>query len=63
MRGANTSTAEMSEIQPEESPEVLEARRSRLIGELDQLFRKAGEGAETRQLYQALLDFRLAARS
>jgi hypothetical protein len=61
MRGLNTSTVEISDVQTEESPEMREARRSRLIGELDRLFRKAGNGAETRLLYQALLEFRLDA--
>lgn len=36
-----------------------EARRARLARQLDQLFRKAGDGAETRLLYQAILDYRM----
>lgn len=36
-----------------------EAQRAKVVEQLDRLFRKAGDGAETRQLYQAILDFRL----
>ncbi len=43
----------------EEDAAASEARRARLAQQLDQLFRKAGEGAETRQLYQAILDYRM----
>ncbi|WP_265942594.1 hypothetical protein [Dechloromonas sp. A34] len=43
----------------EEDSAAREARRARVVEQLDQLFRKAGDGAETRQLYQAILDFRL----
>lgn len=43
----------------EEDPAAREARRARVVEQLDRIFRKAGDGAETRQLYQAILDFRL----
>ncbi|MDP3539679.1 MAG: hypothetical protein Q8S26_13355 [Azonexus sp.] len=43
----------------EEDPVDREARLLRSTGQLDELFRKAGEGSETRQLYQAILGFRL----
>lgn len=36
-----------------------EAHRQRVQSELDRLFRRAGEGAETRQLFQSILDFRM----
>jgi hypothetical protein len=47
------------EREVDEDPAAREARRLRHVGQLDRLFRKAGDGAETRQLYQALLEFRL----
>lgn len=43
----------------EESPAVREAHRARIAGELDVLFRQAGDGEETRALYRAVLAFRL----
>lgn len=43
----------------EEGSAAREARQAKVVEQLDRLFRKAGEGAETRQLYQAILDFRL----
>lgn len=42
-----------------EDPAASQARRARMEEQLDQLFRKAGDGVETRVLYQTLLDFRL----
>lgn len=47
------------EREVEEAPADREARLLRCAGQLDALFRKAGEGPETRQLYQAILGFRL----
>lgn len=47
----------------EEDPAEREAYRAQLVARLDPLFRKAGEGQETRTLYQAILDFRLEHRS
>lgn len=47
------------EREVDEDPVAREARRLRHVAELDQLFRKAGDGAETRQLYQVILGFRL----
>jgi len=47
----------------EEDAAAREARRAKAVEQLDRLFRKAGDGAETRQLYQAILDFRLEQRS
>lgn len=42
-----------------ENPEQLAMRRAEISVQLDQRFRKAGDGAETRLLYQAILDYRL----
>lgn len=42
-----------------EDPGQREKRRAEILAQLDQRFRKAGEGWETRQLYQAVLDYRL----
>lgn len=47
------------EREREEDPAQREERRLRTTAQLDQLFRKAGDGAETRQLYQAILTYRL----
>lgn len=47
------------EREVEEDPAAREARRASAVAQLDRLFRKAGDGVETRQLYQAVLDFRL----
>lgn len=47
----------------EEDAVEREAYRQKLTAELDRLFRKAGEGVETRILYQAILDFRMEHRS
>lgn len=47
------------EREVEEDPAAGQARRARMEEQLDQLFRKAGDGVETRVLYQTLLDFRL----
>lgn len=52
-------TALRVEREVEEDEAAHEARQARVIEQLDRLFRKAGDGAETRQLYQAILDFRL----
>lgn len=49
------------ECDVEEDPAVREERLRRTTAQLDQAFRKAGNGAETRQLYQAVLAYRLAA--
>jgi len=43
----------------EEDAAAREARRARVVQQLDRLFRKAGDGAETRQLYHAMLDYRM----
>lgn len=43
----------------EEDSAAREVRQGKVVEQLDRLFRKAGDGAETRQLYQAILDFRL----
>jgi hypothetical protein len=40
-----------------------EAFRLKQVAELDRVFRKAGDGAETMVLYQAILDFRMEHRS
>ncbi len=50
----------MVEREIEEDPATRAARQARVVAQLDRLFRKAGDGLETRQLYQAILDFRMA---
>lgn len=47
------------EREVEEDPAAREARRANAVAQLDRLFRMAGDGTATRQLYQAVLDFRL----
>ena len=48
------------EYEVAEDPASRAARQARVVAQLDHLFRKAGEGPETRQLYRAILDFRMA---
>lgn len=55
-RGIETLAVEQ-EI--EEDPLQREARRVRLSGHLDHLFRKAGQGMATREIYAAVLQYRL----
>lgn len=43
----------------EEDPAIWAERRARAIAQLDHLFRQAGDGRETRQLYSAIMEFRL----
>lgn len=43
----------------EEDPAIRAERRARVLAQLDHLFRKAGDGPETRQLYDAILEFRM----
>lgn len=47
------------EREVEDGSAAREAQRAKVVEQLDRLFRKAGDGAETRQLYRAILDFRL----
>ena len=42
-----------------EDPEVVAANRARIVGHLDQVFRRAGDGRATRALYDAVLAYRL----
>jgi len=51
------------EMAVEEDPAAREAYQAEVMTQLDKLFRQAGEGVETRQLYQAVLDFRMAFRA
>lgn len=44
------------------APEELAALRGRVAGQLDHVFRKAGEGPATRALYEAVLAYRLEER-
>lgn len=46
----------------EEDPAETEAYRTRLVEQLDSLFRQAGEGDETRALYRVILDYRMEHR-
>lgn len=50
------------EREVEEDPVERENFRMQLAGRLDTLFRKAGDGQETRMLYQFILDFRMEHR-
>lgn len=43
----------------EEEPAARVARQAKTVAHLDHLFRNAGHGPETRQLYDAILDFRM----
>ena len=45
------------EREVEEDPAALEARRARIEQQLDQLFRLAGDGLESRILRQAIFEF------
>lgn len=47
----------------EEDAAEREAYRLKRVEELDKVFRKAGDGVETRALYQAILDCRMENRS
>ncbi|KXB28971.1 hypothetical protein AT959_19290 [Dechloromonas denitrificans] len=47
----------------EEDPAAQAAYRAKLAAQLDHIFRKAGDGDETRALYQAVLDYRMEHRS
>lgn len=51
------------ELDVVEDPAELEACRKRLSKELDHLFRHAGDGEETRMLYQIVFDYRMEHRS
>lgn len=51
------------EVVVEEDASALEARKQKLAAELDHRFRKAGEGEETRALYQSILNFSLEHQS
>lgn len=44
-------------------PETLAASKARIAGQLDHLFRKAGDGQATRSLYDAVLAYRLQEQS
>lgn len=61
---ARREIAELCVLQEvEEDAAERESYRLKQTAELDQIFRKAGEGAETRVLYQAILDYRMEHRS
>ena len=47
------------ELEVEEDPAAREAHRAMIVSRLDRIFRKAGDAAETRTLYQAVLDHRM----
>lgn len=47
------------EIEVEDDPVSAEAYRRKVIAELDHLFRRAGQGAETRSLYDAVARYRM----
>lgn len=50
------------ELEVEDDPAALEAYRREVTAQLDHLFRKAGQGAETRALYEAVKKYRLEQR-
>lgn len=47
------------ELELAEDPARIAAYRSKVQAQLDKLFRRAGDGAETRALYDAILAYRL----
>jgi hypothetical protein len=47
------------ELEVEEDPAAREAHRAVIVSRLDRIFRKAGDAAETRTLYQAVLTHRM----
>lgn len=51
------------ELEVEDDPAVVEQYRRLVAERLDHLFRRAGEGAETRALYQAIVEYRMEHRS
>ena len=46
-------------VEVEVDPAEREARRQRVLAQLDRLFRRAGEGDATLALYRAVADYRL----
>jgi hypothetical protein len=50
------------EHEVEEDPAEREAHRAVIVSRLDRIFRHAGDAAETRTLYQAVLDHRMENR-
>lgn len=51
------------EYEAAEDPAEREAYRAQLVAQLDRMFRLAGEGEETRLLYDAVLAFRMEHRA
>lgn len=47
----------------DEDPAEREAALAKIVARTNHLFRKAGEGVETRLLFQAIVDFRMEHRS
>ena len=45
-----------------EDPAEREAEQARILARINHLFRKAGDGVETRLLFQAIVDFRMEHR-
>lgn len=61
---ARREIAELSVVREvEEDAAEREAYRLKRVAELDLVFRHAGEGVETRLLYQAILDYRMENRA
>lgn len=50
------------ELEVEDDPAALEAQRQQVAAQLDRLFRKAGQGAETRALYDVIGRYRMEHR-
>lgn len=51
------------ELEVADDPAALEARRQQAAAQLDRLFRQAGQGAETRSLYDAVFRYRMEHRA
>lgn len=51
------------EFEVEDDPEAVERHRQQVKEDLERLFRNAGDGAETRGLYEAIAKYRLEQRT
>lgn len=49
------------EVEVEEDPAAVEAKRQQVAAQLEHLFRRAGDGAETRRLFEVVAQYRLGA--
>lgn len=51
------------EVEAADDPAALEAHRQQVTAQLDRLFRRAGQGPETRSLYDAVSRYRMEHRT